>query len=169
MQSFAKSILITLIVTAAVLMISNFIYFFPFYTTLVVETFNVSQKVATDNYMKESDFERELENLKNRAIYNKRPEQVEIIIKNADDQSAVGYDDPERYLDEGVTDDAKPYRQRGEPLTVTVKAVYPLTITLWGEPYVKEIPVSFTLKTTGLKHYKDLEYYNYLPEGDLSP
>jgi hypothetical protein len=53
----------------------------------------------------------------------------------------------------------KPYRQRGEPLTVEIKAVYPFSITLWGKKLEREIPVQFSMSTTGLKHYKDLDYY----------
>ena len=49
--------------------------------------------------------------------------------------------------------------QRGETLTVTISAVYPLQVTLWGRLVEKEIPLSFTFKAVGLKHYKDLDYY----------
>ncbi|HOA97866.1 MAG TPA: hypothetical protein PKK29_08850, partial [Acetivibrio saccincola] len=57
------------------------------------------------------------------------------------------------------SENQKPYRQRGKPVTVEIRAVYPLSITLWGKEYERELPVSFSITTTGLKHYKDLDYY----------
>lgn len=167
MRAFAKSILISILVAAAIVVFTNFIYFFPWYTTLIVETFNVTQIVASDNYLKEEHKENVLDNLKERPIFRERAEDIEISVKkepdDENDHSAEGENDPTIYEDDA--EDYKPYRQRGEPVTVTLKAVYPFTITIFGQTIERELPVSFTLKTVGLKHYKDLPYYEYLEDG----
>lgn len=169
MRAFAKSIVISILVTIAILLFTNLIFFFPWYTNLIIETFNLTQITASDNYIKQNDYDKALDELKKRPIYKKNPDKVKITVKNADDKSAIGFDHVERYVTEGYTDDNKPYRQRGKPVKVTVEAVYPLSIKLWGKEYTKNIDVSFTLTSTGLKHYKDLQYYEYLPEKDLEP
>ncbi|MBQ4900174.1 hypothetical protein KB559_15170 [Paenibacillus sp. Marseille-P2973] len=163
MRAFAKAILISMLVTVAIMLFTNFIYFFPWYTTLIVETFNVTQVVASDNYLKEEYKDDVLEKLKDRPIYRKKADQIEISVKkrdsDTDDHSAEGRD---ASFYEELSEEEKPYRQRGESVTVKISAVYPLSIKLWGKELEREIPVSFTLKTTGLKHYKDLPYYEYL-------
>lgn len=166
MRGFAKAILISIIVTVSFMIFTNFIYFFPWYTTLIVETFHVSQIVASDNYLKKDLKKEVLDKLKDRPIYRKKANRIEISANktraNLDDEikhSAEGEDlEPDKYFN----DEDKPYRQRGESVTVTVSAVYPLSIRLWGKELEREIPVSFTLKTIGLKHYKDLPYCEYL-------
>ncbi|AWB43138.1 hypothetical protein DCC85_02080 [Paenibacillus sp. CAA11] len=166
MRGFAKSVLISIIATICILLFTNFIFFFPWYTTLIVQTFNLSQIVASDNYLKESNYEDALEDLRNRPIYRDNANKIKIEVKNEDDTDAIGFDDPGKYLDGGYTDRDKPYRQRGNKVTVTVSASYPLKIKLWGQEYQKDIDVSFKLDTTGLKHYKDLDYYADLPDED---
>lgn len=157
MRSIAKSLLITIIVSIGIMLFTNFIYFFPWYMTMVVETFNVAQVAANDNYVKQKDYDEALERLMKRPIYKKENTDVKIEVWNEDGDEAVGYDDESYYVNEPL--DAKPYRQRGKEITVTISAKYPLTITLWGREYRRDVDASFTLKTTGLKHYKDLEYY----------
>ncbi|WP_410771619.1 hypothetical protein [Fontibacillus sp. BL9] len=163
MRGIAKAVLISIIVTISFMIFTNFIYFFPWYTTLIVETFNVTQQVASDNYLQKDYKDRVLKKLKDRPIYRDKADEIEIFAKKKKDDlnehSAEGGDaslyenlPPER-------EDEKPYRQRGKPVTVTIKATYPLSVTLWGEKYEKDIDLSFSLTTTGLKHYKDLEYY----------
>lgn len=166
MRAFAKSILVSILVAAAIVVFTNFIYFFPWYTTLIVETFNVTQIVASDNYLKEEHRDNVLDSLKERPIFRQRAEDIEISVKKEPDDdnehSAEGENDASMY--EAVSEDFKPYRQRGKPVTVTLRAVYPFNITLWGQEIEREFPVSFTLKTVGLKHYKDLPYYEYLED-----
>lgn len=162
MRAFAKSILVSILVSVAILLFTNFIYFIPWYMTLVVETFNLSQAVASDNYLKHEYKEAVLEKLSKRPVYRDKANQIVIsaVKEGGGEHSAEGWDDASLY--EYVSDLEKPYNQRGLPVTVTIKAVYPLSIKLWGEKYEQEIPVSFSLTTTGLKHYKDLYYDEYL-------
>lgn len=157
MQGFAKAILISMIVTIALFVFTSFIYFFPWYTTLVVETFNLSQIAAGDNYVKQSYYDDTLNRLQGRPIFKRNPNAIKISIENEDGNKAVGYDDESVY--ENLPEEQKPYNQRGKAITVKIDAVYPLTIKLWGQDVTRNIDVSFSMNTVGLKHYKDLDYY----------
>lgn len=157
MQSFAKAILISILVSVCLLLFTNLMFFFPWYMTLVVETFNLSQTAANDNYVKQSYYEDTLNRLKDKPIFREKADKIEINALNEDYATAVGLDDEAYYFSRAEIE--KPYRQRGEPVNVEIRAVYPLSISLWGERMEREIPVSFSLETIGLKHYKDLDYY----------
>ncbi|MDD2234880.1 MAG: hypothetical protein PHV03_08275 [Desulfitobacteriaceae bacterium] len=157
MQGIAKAILISILVTICIMLFSNMIFFFPWYMTLVTETFNLSQVAANDNYIKQSYYDDALDRLQNRPIFRDKPYDITIKATNDSGYFAVGDDDETIYLD--LTEIEKPYRQRGRPIEVKVSAVYPFSITLWGKKLERELPVNFLLTTTGLKHYKDLEYY----------
>ncbi|MDQ2085697.1 hypothetical protein RBH29_04515 [Herbivorax sp. ANBcel31] len=157
MQGIAKALLTTILVTICMLLFTNLIFFFPWYMTLIIETFNISQVAASDNYIKQSYYDDAMERLSDRPIFRENAGAIEITAINESGTSAIGNDN-ETYYEE-LSENQKPYRQRGTPITVEISAVYPLTITLWGEEYERELPVSFSITTTGLKHYKDLDYY----------
>ncbi|MEK3903597.1 hypothetical protein [Paenibacillus sp. FSL R7-0179] len=157
MRGVAKSFLVAIVVAASIMVFTNLVFFFPWYMTLVIETFNLSQVAAGDNYIKQSYYDDALKRLKERPIYREHPDQIEVEALNEDNGRAIGNDDETVYAN--ATELEKPYRQRGEPVTVTVRAVYPLSVRLWGEEIRTEIPVSFSLTSVGLKHYKDLDYY----------
>lgn len=157
MKSFAKAILIAIGVSVGLLLLANFIAFFPWYSALVVETFNLSQIAAGDNYVKQHDYDQTLNTLSNRPIFKKNRDKIKITIHNEDGQSAVGNNDAEIYYD--LPEGSKPYRQRGSNISIKIEAVYPLEITLMGNRLERLIPVTFAMNTVGLKHYKDLEYY----------
>ncbi|WP_223068041.1 hypothetical protein [Paenibacillus caui] len=167
MSGFAKSILVSIIIAICILLFTNLVFFFPWYTTMIIETFNVSQVVASDNYLKRTYYDDAMERLKERPIYSQKADDIKIVAENESGQSVLGEDDASVYED--LPEGDKPYKQRGEPVKVTIRAVYPLSIELWGKKYEQEIPVSFSLTTTGLKHYKDLEYYEYLDQWDEAP
>lgn len=157
MQGIAKAVLIAILVSICILLLFNLAFFFPWYSTMVIETFNLSQIAANDNYIKQTYYNNALYGFKNRPIFKDKSDKVEIIIKNSDGGDAVGYDNEMYY--ESLSEWEKPYRQRGEAITVTIKAVYPFTVTLWGNKYEIELPVDFSLTSVGLKHYKDCDYY----------
>ncbi len=157
MKGVAKATLISIVVTIALFMFTSFINFFPWYTTLIVETFNISQIVAGDNYLKESYHVDALARLKSRPIFEEYSNEIEIKVETEDGKKGIGIDDETAY--ETSVDQDKPYRQRGHTITVELSAVYPLKITIWGKTYVRKINMPFTMKTVGLKHYKDLDYY----------
>lgn len=156
MRSMAKAILISILVTVGILLFVNLIFFFPWYMTMVTETFNLSQAAANDNYIKESYYEDALDRLRDRPIFRDKASDVVITVTNDSGRDAVGDDDSSVYA--ALADYQKPYEQRGEPVTIKIEAVYPLTITLWGNKLEREIPVSYSMTTVGLKHYKDLEF-----------
>ena len=157
MQGVAKALLTTILVTICVMLFTNLVFFFPWYMTLVVETFNISQIAASDNYIKQSYYDDAMERLSTRPIFREKTGDIKIVATNDSGGSAIGNDDESYYED--LSENQKPYRQRGKPVTVEISAVYPLSVTLWGTKYERELPVSFSITTTGLKHYKDLEYY----------
>ncbi len=157
MQGVAKSILITILVSICFMLFTNLIFFFPWYMTLVIETFNLSQAAANDNYIKTSYYEDTLDRLQSRPIFNQLPNDIVITVKNADGSVARGYDD-ESYYKDFDSESMKPYRQRGKAVNVKIEASYPLSIKLWGREIRNKIPVSFSLTAIGLKHYKDLEF-----------
>ncbi len=157
MQGFAKAVLAAILVSICIMLFTNMVFFFPWYMTLITETFNLSQIAASDNYIKQSYHDDSLDRIKDRPIFRDKASFIDITAINSDGDDAVGRDDESYYEDLGEYD--KPYRQRGEPVTVEISAVYPLSITLWGTKYEKELPVSFSITSVGLKHYKDLDYY----------
>lgn len=157
MRGFAKASFISIVVVIALFIFTSFIYFFPWYTTLIVETFNISQIAAGDNYLKQRYYDDTLERLKDKPIFRDNRDKIKIIVENEDGRKAIGYNDEELY--EGSMEGDKPYKQRGHTIEVELRAIYPLKVTVWGKTYTKDVPVSFTMKTVGLKHYKDLEYY----------
>lgn len=158
MRGIAKAILAALLVSIGIMIFTNLVFFFPWYMTLVVETFNLSQIAASDNYIKKSYEDEILKRLRSRPFFNRLPEEISIEATNADGYSAISDHNDESYYAD-LPEIRKPYRQRGEPITVQIKATFPLSVQLWGKEYTSKIPVTFTLKTTGLKHYKDLDYY----------
>ncbi|QNU67807.1 hypothetical protein EHE19_004930 [Ruminiclostridium herbifermentans] len=148
--------LISILVSAGILLFSNLVVFFPWYMTLVIETFNLSQVASCDNYIKESYYEDVLYKLESTPIFSNSASKISITATNAYGRTAIGYDDENRYADD--PDYNKPYLQRGEEVTITISADFIPRITLWGEDIEGHIPVSFTLKPVGLKHYKDLPF-----------
>lgn len=141
MQGIAKAVLLTILTSVTILLFVNLAFFFPWYLTLVTETYSVSQIVAGDNYLKESYYEDAMERLQERPIYRDKADDISITVTNVDQDDAIGNDDETSYYEWNEMN--KPYRQRGEPLTVEIKAVYPFSITLWGKKLEREIPVQF--------------------------
>ncbi|ADZ85442.1 hypothetical protein [Cellulosilyticum lentocellum] len=158
MRGIAKATLISIIVAVALFVFTSFIYFFPWYTTLIVETFNLSQIVAGDNYLKDSYYHDTLSRLQDKPIFKEYSDEIRITIRREDGKEYNYYDDDETLFETSMDQD-KPYQQRGHTIEVTIRAVYPLRVKIWGKTITKELDRHFTMKTVGLKHYKDLDYY----------
>jgi len=173
MVAVAKTILIAILAGVAFIIVLQVAYFFPFYMTMVVEAFNMANIAANDNYIKVEYYEDALDKLRDRPMFNKfnstDPHLAQIIARHIDEYDRDDGDaiepspgHPETYYNavdgpivSGVT---KPYRQRGNAIKVTVNAWYPLRMTLWGREVTPvDIPVSFSMTTTTLKYYKDLD------------
>ena len=181
-----KAVLVAIVAAAVLLVLTHLAFFFPFYMTIVVETFNLANVAANDNYVRHEYWQESLDGLRNRPIFSKaygwdeKNISIEVIkgTPNATDKQrcdsicaagnacngrcAVGYNGTYAsayfYDENGWADKAKPYRQRGQPLTVTVRAVYPFEVTMWGKSIKQQWPVSFRITTIGLRYYKDLPY-----------
>ncbi|MCL2048460.1 MAG: hypothetical protein FWG87_07005 [Defluviitaleaceae bacterium] len=163
-----KAVLIAIISTVVLFLIMQLAFFFPFYLTIVVEAFNLSNIAANDNYVKEMYYDHSLDGLRSRAVFNKLPDEImiEIVATDASGNTweAVGDDDERTYSHQDgpyVNGTRKPYLQRGSPVTVTITAVYPIEMTLWGRTITHPFPVSFSMTSIGLKYYKDLEWDGY--------
>ena len=123
MQGVAKALLTTILVTICVMLFTNLVFFFPWYMTLVVETFNISQIAASDNYIKQSYYDDAMERLSTRPIFREKTGDIKIVATNDSGGSAIGNDDESYYED--LSENQKPYRQRGKPIKVEISAVYP--------------------------------------------
>jgi hypothetical protein len=150
MEGFAKAIVTAIICGIVFLLFTNFIMFFPWYMTLVYETYNLSTIAANYNYLPQDEKEFILENLKVKPIFSERGDAIEV---RCDFEGEHSYD---YYRDMDYTD--KPYCQRGEKFSVSIKAAFPFKITVGGKEVEKSLDVVFTLPVTGTRYYKDLVY-----------
>ncbi|MBQ7040062.1 MAG: hypothetical protein IJN39_05795, partial [Clostridia bacterium] len=93
-------------------------------------------------------------------IFNKRRDEVIIKVIHKGNKSGigeVGLDADDYY---NMSENNKPYVQKGNPVTVTVEAAYPFQMELGGKEIdLADIKVSIPITTTTLKYYKDLYYY----------
>ncbi len=169
MAGFAKAILISVLVAVVFFLFMNMIFFFPWYMSLIYETFNLSQIAAADNYLKNMNVDAAMNRLKSKPIFSDPAVigLIEIEAENSYGTTAIGEDNTdEAYVASGADDSSKPYRQRGEKITVRIKAGYPFRVKLANADVELVLPVSFQLSTTGLKYYKDLPYYKDIPYTD---
>lgn len=170
-----KAVVVAVLSAAVLIIMTHLAFLFPFYMTVIVETFNLANVAANDNYVKQTYWEESLENIKELPMFEKTWKKggggnglttgnIRITVTNENpkpNNKAIGKDDEFYYSWDGPLSsigEYKPYCQRGEPLTVTVYAVYPFEITLWGRKLEREVPMSFSITTVGLKYYKDLDY-----------
>ena len=163
MAGFAKSILVAMLAAVAMVIMMNVAFFFPWYINVIETCFEVSQIVANENYLPGDDYHNIYGELSNRPIFNKRNGADELSIEVTHQSSKNGKETEcgrtaEYYYDKPESE--KPYVQKGNPVTVTVKATYPFQMNIAGnEVEVADIPVEISINTMTLKYYKDLEYY----------
>ena len=170
-----KAILIAIIASAALFVLTHLALFFPFYMTIIVETFNLANVAANDNYVKQMHYDAAFERLtQDRHLFSKTwqwdsgsgPDagwangNVRIRVLNSDNERAVGSNNEFDYIDPAFIG-TKPYRQRGELITVYVGAAYPIEISMWNWTFRHTIDVSFSMDTIGLRYYKDLDLLTY--------
>ncbi len=163
MTGFVKSLLIGILAAAAIIVLMNMAFFLPWYINVIEATFEVSQAVAADNCLSYENYHNIYDELKSKPIFRERAAGNELGITVV---SQSGKDCIERSggyeLSDYYDSSYKPYVQRGESISVTVYASYPFRMTFNGEDVsLADIPVEFTIKTTALKHYKDLPYSGY--------
>jgi len=185
-----KAVLVAIIASAVLFLLTHLAFFFPFYITIVVETFNLANVAANDNYVKYEYWRSSLDSLLDSPMIRRAREwdewreefvSIEVVkgIPDGVDGSSCegvcaagfscnggcavganvtsGYSDFYYYL-EGWAENTRPYRQRGYPVTVTVRAVYPVEFAMWDWQVRDFVHVSYSITTIGLKYYKDLDY-----------
>jgi len=164
MSGFLKAILISIITVAAIIVFVNMAFFFPWYMEIVQTTFKVSQIISTDNYLAYDCYEDILNELKEKPIFREMADDViiEAIHQGGNMKPAIelsGPHDVSTYYYPMSDETAKPYVQMGNMVTVTISAVYPFRMEMFGKKVTAApIPVSFRMTTTTTRHYKDLEY-----------
>jgi hypothetical protein len=165
MATYGKTVIGAILISTLVVFLAKVAALFPFFMTMVTETFNLANIASADNYIKDSYYQQSLKDLRERPFFNKLPDRVEINVYNASDRWAVGSDDEYEYINDSP--DNKPYMQKGDPVRIEVKAKYPFEFTIWGQTVSYEAPMSFRLTCYGLKYYKDLDMDNpYDLDGD---
>jgi len=170
MAGFLKAILIATITVAAIIIFFNMAFFFPWYMEIIQTTFNISQRISTDNYLAYNYYEDFLNELRERPIFAERAATIRIEAIHVDEaRTAIEADGPHDvsgyyyYIDDASS---KPYVQMGNLVTITVSANYPFRMQMFGRPInAADIPITFSMTTVTTRHYKDLEY-DYGPDGD---
>jgi len=167
MAGFLKAVLISIITIAAIIVFMNMAFFFPWYMEIIQTTFNVSQIISTDNYLAFNYYEDILGELRDKPIFREMADDVKIEAFHNDGnlRPAIeqgGPRDVNSYYYSLSDENAKPYVQMGNLVTITVSATYPFRMQMFGRPVTAApIPVSFTMTTTTTRHYKDLDYSYY--------
>jgi hypothetical protein len=178
-----KAVLVALLSAAALIILTHLALLSPFYMTAIVETFNLANVAANDNYVKQMYYDESFKKLKELPMFKKSWEwggggdgwtsgniiiKVENAYPDTAHNKAVGNNNEFEYNWDGDRPSSrgvyKPYCQRGKPIKITIYAVYPFEVMLGGRPLRRELPVSFSITTIGLKYYKDLDY-DYLYSG----
>ncbi len=138
MKGVANSILITLIVAFIVVTFTNSIAFFPWYLSLIYETFNLSIRAANDNFITAEVENEIMSNLRSKPIF--KDTGIPISISGA-----------------------KTYQKRGKPFSVGITSEFPFKISITGGSsgqvalIDKRINIGFNLKTTGINYDKEEE------------
>ena len=166
MAGFIKAILITILAAAAITMLFNLAFFFPWYMELIETTFHVSQMIATDNYLTWDNYDDLLNNpdhgLKNKPIFKERAGAVKIEAVHDNGKDAIergSSHDVNTYYYHLAREEDKPYVQMGNLVTIEISANYPFRMQMFGNPVIlSDIPVTFSMTTSTTHHYKDLPY-----------
>jgi len=164
MAGFLKVILVAILTVACIIVFFNMAFFFPFYLEVIQTAFHVSQIISTDNYLATDTYEDILWELKGKPIFSEKAPEVKIEAKHESGKNAIeagGPFDVNTYYYPLAGEDNKPYVQMGNLVTITVSAVYPFRMQMFGEQIntgAMDLPVSFTMTTVTTRHYKDLEY-----------
>jgi len=172
-----KAILLGIIAATCMIVFINLAYFFPWYMIIVETASTVSQMIANDNYLTYDNFDLIDTELRKKPIFKERRTEDKLWIKaehlsegrrtaieTATQSEMFGLID---YYNMNDTN-SKPYVQMGNTVEIIIYANYPFQMDFNGRMItVADIPVTYTVTTTTLKHYKDLDYeYVELNDGD---
>lgn len=163
MAGYAKGILIAVLASLAIMILVNFAFFFPWYITVIETAFEVAQVVSNENYLPYDTYYDIYDGLRDKPIFRDKAEDISIEVTHLGENRSANearYSSGDMGADWYYERSSKPYVQRGNTVQVTVKATYPFKIQFAGrEITASDLPIVFSIKTTTLKHYKDLDYY----------
>ncbi|MCX7711688.1 MAG: hypothetical protein N2484_17740 [Clostridia bacterium] len=148
MKAVANSILATLIISIFLLTFTNFILFFPWYLTLVFETFNLSTQAASVNYIKPEMVKFVEDDLKSRPLFKDPLVKDQIFVHMDGNKITPSADES--------TVKSIYCKQRGKSFKVSITASFPFVIKAFGNDFTRTKDITFELPTTGVKYYKDL-------------
>jgi hypothetical protein len=51
--------------------------------------------------------------------------------------------------------------QKGQTFSITIKADFPFVVKIFGNEFERKLPIRFTIPSTGVRYYKDMDPYAY--------
>ncbi|NMB34504.1 MAG: hypothetical protein GX992_09830 [Clostridium sp.] len=147
MKGIANSILAAVLVSFFILSFTNFLLFFPWYLTLVYNTFNVATEASIVNYVTGDMVENVIADLESKPLYRDNIDGVRVYMDNT--QVVRGRDNTALRL------------QKGQSFNVSIEGRFPFSIKVFGREFEKKLSVKFTIPSTGIRYYKDMDPYAY--------
>ncbi|NLM59650.1 MAG: hypothetical protein GX194_11175 [Clostridium sp.] len=148
MKGVANSILAIILCSFFILSFTNFMLFFPWYLTLVYNTFNVATEASIVNYVTGDMVENVISDLESKPLYRDNISYVKVYMNN-------------RVIKEGEND-TNLRLQKGESFNVSIEAQFPFVVKVFGQEFEKKLPIKFTIPTTGVRYYKDMDPNAYI-------
>jgi len=89
-----------------------------------------------------------ISDLKSKPLYRDNISYVKVYINN-------------RVIKEGEND-TNLRLQKGESFNVSIEAQFPFVVKVFGQEFEKKLPIKFTIPTTGVRYYKDMDPNAYI-------
>jgi hypothetical protein len=147
MKGVANSILAVILVSFFILSFTNFLLFFPWYLTLVYNTFNTATEASIVNYVTGDMVGNVISDLESKPLYKDYIGDVKVYMN--DDVIKEGENDTNLRL------------QKGDSFNVSIEAQFPFVVKVFGKEFEGKLPIKFTIPTTGVRYYKDMDPYVY--------
>jgi hypothetical protein len=147
MKGVANSILAVILVSFFILSFTNFLLFFPWYLTLVYNTFNTATEASIVNYVTGDMVGNVISDLESKPLYKDYIGDVKVYMN--DDVIREGENDTNLRL------------QKGDSFNVSIEAQFPFVVKVFGKEFEGKLPIKFTIPTTGVRYYKDMDPYVY--------
>lgn len=148
MKGIANVLLGVIIVSFLLMSFTNFLLFFPWYLTIVYKTFSIATEASTVNYVQVASVKDAKDDFASRAIFKENMQYMHIYMVT---------DKPTEITGNEIKDDEDLCLQRGKKFTVTTTAKFPVKIKFFNKDLIKEIDIKFSIPTTGIRYYKNLQ------------
>ena len=122
--------------------------FFPWYLTLVYNTFNVATEASIVNYVTGDMVENVISDLESKPLYRDNISYVKVYMN--DHVIKKGENDTNLRL------------QKGQSFNVSIEAQFPFVVKVFGQEFERKLPIKFTIPTTGVRYYKDMDPNAYI-------